>query len=211
VPGEKELSGRGVSYCATCDGFFYIGKTIVMVGGGDAAVEEALFLTRFAAKVYLIHRRDQLRAEKVAQERLFRNEKVEVIWDSVVTEIVGDGHVTGVKLRNLKTGEERLLPTDGVFVAIGHTPNTRFLEGQIELRDNGYIATDEDTRTNVPGVWAAGDVADWTYRQIATSVGTGAKAGMQAEQYIAELEDRAYPGDTRVEQPEPEYELEEQS
>lgn len=209
VPGEKELSGRGVSYCATCDGFFYMGKTIVIVGGGDAAVEEAMFLTRFAAKVYLVHRRNQLRAEKVAQERLFRHEKIEVIWDTIVTEIVGDGRVTGVKLRNVNTGEERLLPTDGVFVAIGHTPNTRFLEGQITLHENGYIAVDEDTRTNVPGVFAAGDVADWTYRQIATSVGTGAKAGMQAEQYIAELEERAYPGDTRAEQPEPEYQMEE--
>jgi len=207
VPGEKELAGRGVSYCATCDGFFYMGKTIVVVGGGDAAVEEAMFLTRFAQKVYLVHRRDQLRAEKVAQQRLFRHEKIEVIWDSVVTEIVGDGHVTGVRLLNVKTSEQRLLPADGVFVAIGHTPNTKFLEDQITLRDNGYIAVDEDTRTNVPGVFAAGDVADWTYRQIATSVGTGAKAGMQAEQYIAELEDRAYPGDTRVEQPEPEYGL----
>ncbi|MBN1658808.1 MAG: thioredoxin-disulfide reductase [Anaerolineae bacterium] len=210
VPGEKELSGRGVSYCATCDGFFYMGKTIVIVGGGDAAVEEAMFLTRFAAKVYLVHRRDQLRAEKVAQERLFRNEKITVIWNSVVTEIVGNDHVTGVKLHNVKTGQEHLLPTDGVFVAIGHTPNTHCLGGQITLHDNGYIAVDEHTRTSVPGVFAVGDVADWTYRQIATSVGTGAKAGMQVEQYIAALEDRAYPGDTRVEQPEPEYKLAEQ-
>jgi thioredoxin reductase (NADPH) len=209
VPGEKELSGRGVSYCATCDGFFYMGKTIAMVGGGDAAAEEALFLTRFADKVFLIHRRDQLRAERVFQERLFRNEKVEIIWDSIVTEVVGEDHVTGLQLRNVKTSEERLLPVDGVFVAIGHRPNVAFLEGQVALHENGYINTDEDTATNVKGVWAAGDVADWTYRQIATSVGSGCKAAMQAEQYVAELEDRAYPGDTRVEKESATYPLDE--
>lgn len=198
VPGEKEFSGRGVSYCATCDGFFYMGKEIVMVGGGDAAVEEAMFLTRFASKVHLVHRRDQLRAEKVLQERAFRNEKIDVVWDSIVTEIVGDGAVTGVHLRNVKTGEEKLLPTSGVFVAIGHVPNTSFLQGQLELTDSGYIVADPDSRTSVEGVLAAGDVADWTYRQIATSVGSGCKAGMLAEQYVAELEDRAYPGKTRL-------------
>jgi thioredoxin reductase (NADPH) len=209
VAGEKELSGRGVSYCATCDGFFYMGKTIAMVGGGDAAAEEALFLTRFADKVFLIHRRDQLRAERVFQERLFRNEKVEIIWNSVVAEVVGEDHVTGLQLRNVETGEGRLLPVDGVFIAIGHKPNVAFLEGQVVLHENGYISTDEDTATNVKGVWAAGDVADWTYRQIATSVGSGCKAAMQAEQYIAELEDRAYPGDTRVEKESTTYPLDE--
>jgi thioredoxin reductase (NADPH) len=198
VPGEKEFSGRGVSYCATCDGFFYMGKTIVVVGGGDAAAEESLFLTRFAEKVYLVHRRDQLRAERVFQDRLLRHEKVEVIWDTVVTEIVGEAAVTGVQLRNVKTGEDRLLPAQGVFVAIGHVPNTDFLGGQVEIRDNGFISVDEDGQTSVRGVWAVGDVCDWVYRQIATSVGSGVRAAMQVEQYIAELEDRAYPGETRV-------------
>ncbi len=199
VPGEREFSGRGVSYCATCDGFFYMDKKIVVVGGGDAAMEEAVFLTRYAQQVTVVHRRDQLRATKVMQERAFRNEKVDFVWDSIVTEIVGNGSVTGVQLRNVKTGEEQLLPTDGVFVAIGHTPNTKFLEGQLALHDNGYIVADEGGRTSVEGVWAAGDVCDWTYRQIATSVGAGVKAAMEVEQYIAVLEDAAYPG--RVETP----------
>ncbi|MGC9332981.1 MAG: thioredoxin-disulfide reductase [Anaerolineae bacterium] len=198
VPGEREFSGRGVSYCATCDGFFYMGKEIVMVGGGDAAVEEAIFLTRFASKVHLVHRRDQLRAERVLQERAYRNEKVHIIWDSIVTEVVGNGAVTGVQLRNVKTGEEQLFPTSGIFVAIGHEPNTGFLKGELKLTENGYIVTDPDGLSSVRGVWAAGDVADWTYRQIATSVGAGCKAAMQAEHYIAELEDRAYPGKTRI-------------
>jgi thioredoxin reductase (NADPH) len=198
VPGEKELSGRGVSYCATCDGFFYMGKEIVMVGGGDAAVEEAIFLTRFASKVTIIHRRDQLRAEKVLQERAFRNDKIEFLWDTIVTEVVGDGFVSGVQVRNVKTGEERLFSTQGVFIAVGYIPNTSFLTGQVTMLDNGYVVVDEDQRTNVEGVWAAGDVADWTYRQIATSVGAGCKAGMQVEHYIAKLEDRAYPGETQL-------------
>jgi len=199
VPGEAELSGRGVSYCATCDGFFYRGKEIVMVGGGDAAVEEAMFLTRFADKVTVIHRRDQLRAEPLLQERAFRNAKIEFLWDSVVTEIVGDGFVTGLQVRNVKTGEERLFPTQGAFVAIGYVPNTDFLGGQLELNEQGYIVADEDQRTSVEGVWAAGDVCDWTYRQIATSVGAGCKAALQAEHYIAILEDRVYPGQTELE------------
>jgi thioredoxin reductase (NADPH) len=196
VPGEQEFSGRGVSYCATCDGFFYTGKEIVMVGGGDAAVEEAVFLTRFASKVHIIHRRDQLRAEPLLQERAFRNEKIALIWDTIVTEIVGNGSVTGLKLRNVKTGAERLFPTQGVFVAIGYDPNTDFLGGQLALTQSGYIVTDDEQRTSVEGVWAAGDVCDWTYRQIATSVGAGCKAALQVEQYIARLEDRVYPAST---------------
>jgi thioredoxin reductase (NADPH) len=196
VPGEEGLSGRGVSYCATCDGFFYMGKEIVMVGGGDSAVEEAIFLTRFASKVRIIHRRNQLRAERLLQEQAFRNEKIEVIWDSVVTEVVGDDSVTGIKLQNVKTGEESLLPTAGVFIAIGYVPNTDFLGGQLELTDAGYIVADDDGRTSVEGVWAAGDVSDWTYRQIATSVGAGCRAAIQVEHYIALLEDRVYPGST---------------
>jgi thioredoxin reductase (NADPH) len=194
VPGEQEFSGRGVSYCATCDGFFYMDKKIVVVGGGDAAMEEATFLTRYARQVTVVHRRDQLRASKVMQERAVRNEKVDFVWDSIVTEVVGDGAVTGVRLRNVKTGEEQLLPTEGLFVAIGHVPNTKFLEGQLALHDNGYILADEGGKTSVEGVWAAGDVCDWKYRQIATSVGAGVKAAMEVEQYIAVLEDQAYPG-----------------
>ncbi|MGD8625174.1 MAG: thioredoxin-disulfide reductase [Anaerolineae bacterium] len=196
VPGEKELSGRGVSYCATCDGFFYQGKELVMVGGGDAAVEEAVFLTRFASKVRLVHRRDQLRAEKVLQEQAFRNDKIEFLWDTIVTEVVGDGTVSGVQLRNVKTGEEQRLSTDGVFIAIGYLPNTGFLNGQLDLTGDGYIKVDAEGRTSVTGVWAAGDVVDWKYRQIATSVGDGCKVAMQIEHYIAALEDRVYPGET---------------
>lgn len=199
VPGEKELSGRGVSYCATCDGFFYTGKEIAMVGGGDAAVEEAIFLTRFATKVTLIHRRDQLRAEKILQERALRNDKIEFLWNTIVTKVVGDGFVTGLQVRNVQTGEERLYPTQGVFIAIGYVPNTAFLGSQLELNPAGYIVADDDGRTSVDGVWAAGDVADWVYRQIATSVGAGCKAAMQAEHYIAKLEDRVYPGHSELE------------
>ena len=194
VPGEAEFSGRGVSYCATCDGFFYMGKEIAMIGGGDAAVEEAMFLTRFASKVTIIHRRDQLRAERLLQQMAFRNEKIEFLWDTVVTEIVGETLTTGLKVRNVKTGEESLFPAQGVFVAIGYVPNTDFLDGQVEMTDSGYVVTDDDQRTSVKGVWAAGDVSDWTYRQIATSVGAGCKAALQAEHYIAKLEDRVYPG-----------------
>jgi thioredoxin reductase (NADPH) len=198
IPGEAEFSGRGVSYCATCDGFFYTGKEIIMVGGGDAAVEEAMFLTRFATKVHIIHRRDQLRAEPLLQERAFRNERIAFIWDTIVTEIVGDASVTAVRLRNVKTGEEQLLSTQGVFVAIGYVPNTDFLRGHLEMTEGGYVVADEDQRTSVEGVWAAGDVCDWTYRQIATSVGAGCKAAIQAEHYIAKLEDRVYPGQTEL-------------
>jgi thioredoxin reductase (NADPH) len=198
VPGEEEYGGRGVSYCATCDGFFYMGKEIVMVGGGDAAVEEALFLTRFASKVTIIHRRDQLRAEKLLQERAFRNEKIEFLWDSIVTEVVGEETATGVRVHNVKTGKELLFPTEGVFIAIGYVPNTDFLNGQVEMTDSGYVVVDDDQQTNVEGIWAAGDVSDWTYKQIATSVGAGCKAALQAEHYIAKLEDRVYPGQTEL-------------
>jgi thioredoxin reductase (NADPH) len=198
VPGEREFSGRGVSYCATCDGFFYIGKEIVVVGGGDSAVEEALFLTRFASKVTLIHRRDQLRAEALLQEQAFHHEKMEFLWDTVVTEIVGQEAVTDVNVRNVKTGDERLFPTQGVFIAVGYVPNTDFVAGQLEMTESGFIVVDGDQRTSVEGVFAAGDVCDWTYRQIATSVGTGAKAAMQVERWVAKLEDRVYPGETEL-------------
>lgn len=196
IPGELEYAGRGVSYCATCDGFFYMGKEIVLVGGGDSAVQEAAFLTRFAKKVRLVHRRDQLRAEPFLQQQAFHNPKIEFIWDTVVTEIVGEGStVKGVKLHNLKSGEDRLLPTDGVFIAIGYVPTTEFLEGQLPLNENGYIVTDDCGCSAVPGVYAAGDVTDWIYRQIATSVGSGCRVAIQVEQYIAEQEHHTYPGE----------------
>jgi thioredoxin reductase (NADPH) len=198
IPGEREFSGRGVSYCATCDGFFYMDKEIVVVGGGDAAVEETLFLTRFASKVTVIHRRNQLRAEKFMQERALHNPKIDFLWDTTVTEIAGDGIVTGVHTHNVKTGEQSLFPTQGVFVAIGHAPNTAFLGGQVKLAENGYILVDEHQRTNVEGVWAAGDVCDWVYRQIASSVGAGCKAALQAEHYIAKLQDQVYPGEPEL-------------
>jgi len=192
VPGEEELRGRGVSYCATCDGYFFKGKDLVVVGGGDAAVEEAMYLTRFAKKVYLIHRRDRLRAETYLQARLFKNQQIELVWDSVVVGIAGQDGVTGVRTRNVKTDEESELSVDGVFVYIGDTPNTAFLGGQIELDERGYIVTDRLTHTSVDGVLAAGDVQEPHLRQIATAVGSGARAAVEAERFIADLEDRAY-------------------
>lgn len=193
VPGEAEFTGRGVSYCATCDGFFFQDRQVVVVGGGDAAIEDAIFLTKFANRVYVVHRRNRLRAEKVFQERAFRNEKIDFVWDSVVREILGDGSVTGVRLRNVKTEEESVLEADGVFIYVGSIPNTRFLEGQLELDDRGYIVTDRRCHTSVPGVFTAGDVQERALKQISTAVGSGAMAAMEAEKFIAELEDRAYP------------------
>ena len=193
VPGEAELTGRGVSYCATCDGFFYQDRQVVVVGGGDSALEEAIFLTRFATQVYVVHRRNRLRAEKVFQERAFRNEKIAFIWDTVVTEILGDRKVTGVRLKNVKTEEESVLEADGVFIYVGNIPNTGFLKGQVELDDRGYIVTNRQCHTSVPGVFAAGDVQERVLKQISTAVGSGAMAAMEAEKFIAELEDRAYP------------------
>ncbi len=196
VPGEAELTGRGVSYCATCDGFFYQDRRVVVVGGGDAAVEEAIFLTKFATHVYVVHRRNRLRAEKVFQERAFRNEKIAFIWDTAVTEILGDGRVTGVRLKNVKTDEESTLDADGVFIYVGAIPNTGFLEGQLELDDRGYVVTNRQCHTSVPGVFAAGDVQERVLKQVSTAVGSGAMAAMEAEKFIAELEDRAYPDRT---------------
>lgn len=188
VPGEEKFYGRGVSTCATCDGFFYRGKEVVVVGGGDAAVEEGLFLTKFASKVTLIHRRGELRANKTAQARAFANPKMHFLWNTVVEEVLGEETVTGVRLRNLETGEVYDYPTDGVFVFIGHTPNTEFVKGLVALRPDGYVDVKDEVYTSVPGLFAAGDVADPIYRQLGTSVGAGTRAAMVAEKYLAARE-----------------------
>lgn len=193
VPGEKEFAGRGVSYCATCDGFFYQNRTLIVVGGGDSAVEEAMFLTKYASKVYLVHRRNRLRAEKVIQERAFKNEKIEWVWDSMLTEIVGDQDVAQVRIKNVKTGEESFLQADGIFIYVGNVPNIQFLSGQVELNERGYVVTDRQCHTSVPGVFAAGDVQEWVLQQIATAIGSGAMAAMEADKFIAKLEGSTYP------------------
>ena len=187
VPGEKELLGHGVSTCATCDGFFFKEQELLIVGGGDSAMEEAIFLTKFASKVTVVHRRDSLRASKIMQDRAHANEKIHFIWDSVITEIFGNGKVAGARIKNLKTGEESEVPAGGVFVAIGHTPNTGLFEGQLEL-SGGYIVTEgEDTATSVRGVFAAGDVVDFRYRQAITAAGMGCMAAIDAERYLETL------------------------
>lgn len=188
VPGEKEYTSKGVSYCATCDGFFFRDKRVVVVGGGDSAIEEALFLTRFASSVDIVHRRDELRAGATLQERAFANEKLNFIWDTVVEEIVGDQSVKSVRLRNLKTDEVRNYPTDGVFIFIGHDPNADLFEGQLERDPFGYVITDREMRTNVEGVFAAGEVQDRIFRQVATSVGQGTAAAMSCERWLAARE-----------------------
>ncbi|HEU4527051.1 MAG TPA: thioredoxin-disulfide reductase [Actinomycetota bacterium] len=187
VPGEEKLRGRGVSACATCDGFFFRDRELVVVGGGDTAMEEATFLTRFASKVTIVHRRDEFRASKIMQERALANDRISVIWDTVVDEVLGEDAVTGVTLRNVKTGETSQMSVDGVFMAIGHTPNTGLLEGQLELDANGYIVVAEPrTSTTVPGVFAAGDVTDRIYRQAVTAAGQGCKAAIDAERFLEE-------------------------
>ena len=198
VPGEEERIGRGVSYCATCDGFFFRDKRAVVVGGGDAAIEESLFLTRFAREVHVVHRRDQLRASPTLQERAFANEKIHFIWDTVVDEILGDDDrgVYAVRLRNVQTGEVTEFPADGVFIFIGHIPNTELFRGQLELDEKGYIVVDRQQKTSVDGVFAGGDVHDYVYRQAITAAAAGAAAAIQAERWLAEHENRAYPGGT---------------
>lgn len=189
MPSEEAFKGFGVSACATCDGFFYRGKNVVVVGGGNTAVEEALFLTNFAAKVTVVHRRDHFRAERILQDRLFNHPKIEVVWDSVLDEICGDKEptkVTNVKLKNVKTGAATEIPADGVFIAIGHAPATELVAGQLKLKPSGYVeVAPHSTATSVPGVFAAGDVADETYRQAVTAAGMGCMAALEAERFLA--------------------------
>ncbi|WP_344977800.1 thioredoxin-disulfide reductase [Streptosporangium fragile] len=191
VPNEKRLSGHGVSWCATCDGFFFRGQDIVVVGGGDTAMEEATFLTRFAGSVTVVHRRDELRASKIMQDRAFANEKIRFVWDSEVVDVLGDAKVSGVRVRNVKTGEESEIAATGLFIAIGHDPRTELFKGQVELDDEGYIKVDApSTRTNLDGVFAAGDVVDHTYRQAITAAGTGCAASLDAERWLTEHNDK---------------------
>ncbi len=189
IPSEEKFKGFGVSACATCDGFFYRGKDVIVIGGGNTAVEEALFLTNFASKVTLVHRRDALRAERILQDRLFKHPKISVIWDSEVAEITGaenPSKVTHVRLKNLKSGTETTHPADGVFIAIGHAPATELVTGQLKLKSSGYVEiAPYSTATSVPGVFAAGDVADETYRQAVTAAGLGCMAALEAERFIA--------------------------
>lgn len=189
VPGEREYLGRGVSNCATCDGFFFRGKDVVVVGGGDSALEEGIFLTKFATRVRIIHRRDALRASAILQERARKNPKISFIWDTVVEEIVGEETVKGVRVRNVRSGETDFLATDGVFIFIGHRPNSALFEGQLALDEHGYLITDKHMMTSVPGVFAAGEIQDPIWRQIATSVGQGAAAAMACTRWLEAHED----------------------
>jgi thioredoxin reductase (NADPH) len=184
IPGEYEYTGKGVSYCATCDGWFFKDKRVVVVGGGDSALEEGLFLTRFASSVTIVHRRDVLRAGKILQKRAFDNPKVSFVWNTVVTEAVGAEKLEHLKLKNVETGEESTIEADGLFIFIGHTPNTQMFEGQLEMRDGGYIVSNANMETSVPGVFVAGEVADNHFRQVVTSAGMGAAAAIQATHFL---------------------------
>ena len=188
LDSERKLLGHGVSTCATCDGYFYRGKEVVVVGGGDTAAEDALFLTRYAKQVNVVHRRDEMRASKIMQKRMFENKVINPVWNTVVTEVLDPekGEVTGVRLKNVKTGEESVKECDGLFVAIGHSPNTELFKEQLEMNDVGYLATHDGSHTNVPGVFAAGDCRDHVYRQAITAAGTGCMAAIDAERFLAE-------------------------
>jgi thioredoxin reductase (NADPH) len=191
IPGEEEFTGRGVSYCATCDGWFFKDKNVVVVGGGDSALEEGIFLTRYAKSVTIIHRRDTLRAGAVLQKRAFENPKIDFRWNSVMTKITGDEKTRKIYLKNTQDGTESSMETDGVFIFIGHTPNTAMVKGQVDLDEHGYIRTDALMQTSVPGVFAAGEVSDPVYRQVITSAGMGAAAAMQAVRYLEHQEQSA--------------------
>lgn len=184
LESEQRLIGKGVSSCATCDGFFYKGKTVCVIGGGDSACEEAIFLTNFAQKVYLIHRRDQLRAAYIMQEKVKKNPKIEIIYDHIPSEIIGENKVSGIKIKNVKTQEEKKIDLDGVFVAIGHHPNSEIVKGKVKLDDHGYIVVDSNFQTSVPGVFACGDVADTIYKQAIVASGTGCMAAMNAIKFV---------------------------
>ena len=187
LPSEERLKGRGVTACATCDGFFFKNKDVAVVGGGDTAMEEATFLTRYASHVTVIHRRDSLRASKIMQERAMKNPKISFIWDTEVTEVLGDGAVTGLRLRNIKSGEESVLPVQGFFLAIGHKPNTDLFKGLIDMDRGGYIVPVEHSMTNIPGVFAAGDVTDHRYRQAVTAAGDGCRAAIDVERWFESI------------------------
>jgi thioredoxin reductase (NADPH) len=190
VPGEKELTGRGVSYCATCDGWFFKDKDVVVVGGGDSALEESLFLTRYSRSITIIHRRDALRAGALLQQRAFQHPKIKFIWDSIVTEIIGEQAVKQVKVKNLKTNEVNEIATDGIFIFIGHIPNTQVFSGSLELDERGYVKTDHRRGTNIPGVFIAGEAGDPDFRQVVTSAGMGAAAAMQAIRFLEKSEEQ---------------------
>ena len=186
VPGEKELAGKGVSYCATCDGALFPEATVAVAGGGDAAVDEGLFLTRFAKKIYVIHRRDELRAEKILQERLFSKDKVEMVWDTVVEKINGGSSLESLSLKNVKDGAKRELEVEGLFIAVGHVPNAQLFNGLVDLDERGYVQANQNMETSVPGIYVAGDVRSGSTQQIATAVGDGSIAAMAAEKYLAQ-------------------------
>ncbi|MDO5606367.1 MAG: thioredoxin-disulfide reductase [Paracoccus sp. (in: a-proteobacteria)] len=207
LPSEEKFKGFGVSACATCDGFFYRGREVIVVGGGNTAVEEALFLTNFASKVTLIHRRDSLRAEKILQQRLLRNPKIETVWDSELLEVLGEGEpagVTAARIRNLRDGSESVIPAAGIFIAIGHSPASELVRDQLDLHDGGYVRVEPgSTRTSVPGVFAAGDLTDHIYRQAVTSAGMGCMAALDAERYLADLGEAGAPAPDQAEIPAP--------